>query len=91
MRTSCVLAVAALLGSTTAAVLAAPAAPEKSVARPMPYPAQLTVTTISEHEVEVAQAWADRGGMTARRSQHAALANRRASVAQHVARHDSRS
>ncbi len=80
MKTSRVLAIAALFGSTTTTVLAAPAASQTSVVRSVPYPAQLDVTTISPHQVEVAEAWADRGGKTVRQSQRSALASRHASV-----------
>ncbi len=86
MKTSRVLAIAALFGSTTSAVLAAPAASQKSVVRSMPYPVQLDVTTISPHQVEIAEAWADRGGKTVRESQRSALASRHASVTQRAQR-----
>ncbi len=82
MKTSRVLAIAALVGGTTSAVFASPAASQKSVARSMPYPAQLDVTTISPHQVEVAEAWADRGGKTVLQSQRSALASLHASVTQ---------
>ena len=86
MKTSRVLAIAALFGGTTTAVLAAPAASQRPVARAMPYPAQLDVTTISPHQVEVAEAWADRGGKTVRQSQRSAPASRHASLTQHEQR-----